>query len=42
MRGLRTFAVADAIFLLRQFLLTIPEEYSLAARVDRCGEIQCC
>jgi multiple sugar transport system permease protein len=31
---------AFSIFLLRQFLLTIPEEYSLAARVDGCSEIR--
>jgi multiple sugar transport system permease protein len=31
---------AFSIFLLRQFLLTIPEEYSDAARVDGCSEFQ--
>ena len=31
---------AFSIFLLRQFLLTIPEEYSDAARVDGCNEWQ--
>jgi multiple sugar transport system permease protein len=31
---------AFSIFLLRQFLLTIPEEYSDAARVDGCNEFQ--
>ena len=31
---------AFAIFLLRQFFLTIPEEYLDAARVDGCGEIR--
>ena len=31
---------AFSIFLLRQFLLTIPEEYSDAARVDGCGELR--
>ena len=31
---------AFTIFLLRQFLLTIPEEYPDAARVDGCGEWQ--
>ena len=31
---------AFSIFLLRQFFLTIPEEYSDAARVDGCGELQ--
>lgn len=31
---------AFSIFLLRQFLLTIPEEYSDAARVDGCNELQ--
>jgi multiple sugar transport system permease protein len=32
------FGDAFSIFLLRQFLLTIPEEYLDAARVDGCGE----
>jgi len=32
------FGDAFAIFLLRQFFLTIPEEYLDAARVDGCGE----
>jgi multiple sugar transport system permease protein len=31
---------AFAIFLLRQFMLTIPEEYLDAARVDGCGELR--
>jgi multiple sugar transport system permease protein len=31
---------AFSIFLLRQFFLTIPEEYADAARVDGCGEIR--
>ena len=31
---------AFAIFLLRQFLLTIPQEYLDAARVDGCGEFR--
>ena len=31
---------AFAIFLLRQFFLTIPEEYLDAARVDGCGELR--
>jgi multiple sugar transport system permease protein len=31
---------AFAIFLLRQFFLTIPEEYIDAARVDGCGELR--
>jgi multiple sugar transport system permease protein len=31
---------AFSIFLLRQFFMTIPEEYADAARVDGCGEIQ--
>ena len=31
---------AFAIFLLRQFFLTIPEEYLDAARVDGCGEFR--
>jgi multiple sugar transport system permease protein len=34
------FGDAFAIFLLRQFFLTIPEEYLDAARVDGCGEIR--
>lgn len=33
------FGDAFAIFLLRQFLLTIPEEYADAARIDGCGEL---
>ena len=32
------FGDAFSIFLLRQFFLTIPEEYADAARVDGCGE----
>jgi multiple sugar transport system permease protein len=31
---------AFSIFLLRQFFMTIPEEYADAARVDGCGEIR--
>ena len=31
---------AFSIFLLRQFLLTIPKEYTEAARVDGCGEVR--
>src|SRR4029078_10608912 len=31
---------AFSIFLLRQFFLTIPEEYFDAARVDGCGEVR--
>ena len=31
---------AFTIFLLRQFFLTIPEEYLDAARVDGCGEFR--
>src|SRR5206468_11985264 len=34
------FGDAFAIFLLRQFFLTIPEEYIDAARVDGCGEFR--
>ena len=34
------FGDAFSIFLLRQFLLTIPEEYGDAARVDGCSEWQ--
>jgi multiple sugar transport system permease protein len=34
------FGDAFAIFLLRQFFLTIPEEYVDAARVDGCGEFR--
>jgi multiple sugar transport system permease protein len=34
------FGDAFSIFLLRQFLLTIPEEYADAARVDGCNEWQ--
>lgn len=34
------FGDAFSIFLLRQFLLTIPEEYSDAARVDGCSELR--
>jgi multiple sugar transport system permease protein len=34
------FGDAFAIFLLRQFLLTIPEEYANAARMDGCSELQ--
>ncbi|MFF1559435.1 carbohydrate ABC transporter permease [Streptomyces sp. NPDC058279] len=34
------FGDAFSIFLLRQFLLTIPREYLDAARVDGCGEVR--
>src|SRR5204863_4951441 len=34
------FGDAFSIFLLRQFFMTIPEEYSDAARVDGCGELK--
>jgi multiple sugar transport system permease protein len=34
------FGDAFTIFLLRQFLLTIPKEYTDAARVDGCGELR--
>ncbi|RKS77665.1 multiple sugar transport system permease protein [Motilibacter peucedani] len=34
------FGDAYSIFLLRQFLLTIPQEYLDAARVDGCGELR--
>ncbi|HEY7487065.1 MAG TPA: carbohydrate ABC transporter permease [Streptosporangiaceae bacterium] len=34
------FGNAFSIFLLRQFLVTIPREYSDAARVDGCGEFR--
>ena len=34
------FGDAFAIFLLRQFFLTIPEDYIDAARVDGCGELR--
>ena len=34
------FGDAFAIFLLRQFFLTIPQEYIDAARVDGCGEVR--
>lgn len=34
------FGDAFSIFLLRQFFLTIPEEYLDAARIDGCGEIR--
>jgi len=34
------FGDAFSIFLLRQFLLTIPEEYLAAARIDGCGEVK--
>jgi multiple sugar transport system permease protein len=34
------FGDAFAIFLLRQFFMTIPEEYIDAARVDGCGEFR--
>ncbi|MFI9271612.1 carbohydrate ABC transporter permease [Kitasatospora sp. NPDC052896] len=34
------FGDAFSIFLLRQFLLTIPREYVEAARIDGCGELR--
>lgn len=34
------FGDAYSIFLLRQFLLTIPQEYIESARVDGCGEVK--
>jgi len=34
------FGDAFSIFLLRQFFMTIPEEYADAARVDGCGELR--
>ena len=34
------FGDAFSIFLLRQFFMTIPEEYLDAARVDGCGEFR--
>ncbi|MEV6953223.1 carbohydrate ABC transporter permease [Streptomyces sp. NPDC051183] len=34
------FGDAFSIFLLRQFLLTIPDEYLDAAKVDGCGEVR--
>jgi len=34
------FGNAFSVFLLRQFLLTIPDEYGDAARVDGCGELR--
>lgn len=34
------FGDAYSIFLLRQFLLTVPKEYLDAARVDGCGELR--
>ncbi|MCW2862967.1 MAG: putative sugar uptake transporter permease protein [Actinoallomurus sp.] len=34
------FGDAFSIFLLRQFLMTIPKEYADAARVDGCGELR--
>ena len=34
------FGDAFSIFLLRQFFLTIPQEYADAARVDGCGELR--
>jgi multiple sugar transport system permease protein len=34
------FGDAFSIFLLRQFLLTIPKEYLDAAKVDGCGELR--
>jgi multiple sugar transport system permease protein len=34
------FGDAFTIFLLRQFLLTVPKEYTEAAKVDGCGELR--
>ncbi|UYQ66483.1 carbohydrate ABC transporter permease [Streptomyces peucetius] len=34
------FGNAFTIFLLRQFLLTVPKEYTEAARIDGCGEFR--
>ncbi|MBD0709694.1 MULTISPECIES: carbohydrate ABC transporter permease [unclassified Streptomyces] len=34
------FGDAFTVFLLRQFLLTIPDEYIEAARIDGCGELR--
>ncbi|RKE21610.1 carbohydrate ABC transporter permease [Streptomyces sp. TLI_171] len=34
------FGDAFSIFLLRQFLLTVPKEYMEAARIDGCGELR--
>jgi multiple sugar transport system permease protein len=34
------FGDAFTIFLLRQFLLTVPKEYTEAAKVDGCGEVR--
>ncbi|MEU0871899.1 carbohydrate ABC transporter permease [Nocardia brasiliensis] len=34
------FGEAFSIFLLRQFLLTIPDDYLEAARIDGCGELR--
>ncbi|MGW7466423.1 carbohydrate ABC transporter permease [Streptomyces xantholiticus] len=34
------FGNAFTVFLLRQFLLTIPREYTEAARIDGCGELR--
>ncbi|AKH82483.1 sugar ABC transporter permease [Streptomyces sp. CNQ-509] len=34
------FANPFSVFLLRQFLLTIPREYTEAARIDGCGELR--
>ncbi|CAM5647154.1 L-arabinose transport system permease protein AraQ [Streptomyces rimosus subsp. rimosus] len=34
------FGDAYSIFLLRQFLLTIPQEYIESAKVDGCGEVR--
>ncbi|MBD2898037.1 L-arabinose transport system permease protein AraQ [Actinomadura sp. RB99] len=36
----QAFGDAFSIFLLRQFLVTIPREYADAARVDGCGELR--
>jgi len=36
------FGDAFSIFLLRQFLITIPSEYTDSARVDGCSELRCC
>jgi multiple sugar transport system permease protein len=34
------FGDAFSVFLLRQFLLTVPEDYLNAARIDGCGELR--
>ncbi len=37
---LSLFGDAFSVFLLRQFLLTVPEDYLNAARIDGCGELR--